>query len=181
MRRPIGAAGLLISMTERQLYSRGGLQRGKLCVSKTPLGCGQVLTGIDKIRNEARRAESGAPPGKTNAQSVLGRSFHISALHLATTMEPNRQAPAMRMKTPIYHRGPPTRNRPSRGYWSQEHPQGPRASRRFAVQGLSSQTRSSGIPSTRSFPTEERCFQRPHIGGDGRESRGDDQPKIPGV
>ena len=35
VRRPIGAAGLLISMTERQLHSQGGIKKGKLGLSKT--------------------------------------------------------------------------------------------------------------------------------------------------
>ena len=32
LRRPVGAAGLLISMTERQLHPSGGVERGKLCL-----------------------------------------------------------------------------------------------------------------------------------------------------
>ena len=44
--RPAGAAGLPISMMERQLHSQGGIEKGKLRLSRTPLGCGQVLTGV---------------------------------------------------------------------------------------------------------------------------------------
>ena len=55
VRRPVGAAGLLISMTERQLHSQGGIEKGKLRLSKTPLGCGQVLTGVATLREEASR------------------------------------------------------------------------------------------------------------------------------
>ena len=55
VRRLVGAARLLISMTERQLHSRGGIKKGKLCLSKTPLGCGQVLTSVAAIRKEASR------------------------------------------------------------------------------------------------------------------------------
>ena len=36
VRRPVGAAGLLISMTERQLHSSGGVKKGKLRLSQTP-------------------------------------------------------------------------------------------------------------------------------------------------
>ena len=54
VRRPIGEAGLLISMTERQLHSQGGLVRGKLYLSRTPIGFGQVLTGMAEIRKKAR-------------------------------------------------------------------------------------------------------------------------------
>ena len=46
VRRPVGAAGLLISMTERQLHSQPSIEKGKLRLSKTPLGCGQVLTRV---------------------------------------------------------------------------------------------------------------------------------------
>ena len=46
VKRPAGAAGLLISMTERQLHSQGGIEKGKLPLSRTPLGCGEVLTGV---------------------------------------------------------------------------------------------------------------------------------------
>ena len=33
VKRPAGAAGLLISMMERQLHSQGGIEKGKLCLS----------------------------------------------------------------------------------------------------------------------------------------------------
>ena len=46
IKRPAGAAGLLILMTERQLHTHGGIEKGKLRLSRTPLGCGQVLTGV---------------------------------------------------------------------------------------------------------------------------------------
>ena len=89
MRLPVGAAGLLISMTERQLHSQGGIEKGKLRLSKTPLGCGQVLTGVAALREEASRgerlsAECRALKGATTAQPVLGRSFHVSAFTRAT-------------------------------------------------------------------------------------------------
>ena len=54
---PVGAAGLLISMTERQLHSQGGIEKGKLRLSHTPLGCGKVLTGVATLREEERKGE----------------------------------------------------------------------------------------------------------------------------
>ena len=36
LRRPVGAAGLLISMMERQLHSSRGVERGKICLLQTP-------------------------------------------------------------------------------------------------------------------------------------------------
>ena len=45
VKKPAGAAGLLISMMERQLHSHGGIERGTLRLSQRPLGCGEVLTG----------------------------------------------------------------------------------------------------------------------------------------
>ena len=53
LRRPIRAAGLLISITERQLHSSGGVEKGKLRLSQTPLGCEQVLTGVETSREKA--------------------------------------------------------------------------------------------------------------------------------
>ena len=72
VKRPVGAAGLLISMTERELHSQGGIEKGKLRLSKTPLGCGQVLTGVAETvkgatRGERLRAEGRAPQGETAA------------------------------------------------------------------------------------------------------------------
>ena len=56
VKRPAGAAGLLILMTERQLHAQGGIEKGKLCLSQKPLGCGQVLTGMAP-RGEKHREE----------------------------------------------------------------------------------------------------------------------------
>ena len=89
VRRLVGAARLLICMTERQLHSQEGIKKGKLLVSKTPLGCGEVITGVAALREEASRgerlsAECRALQGATTAQPVLGRSFHVSAFTRAT-------------------------------------------------------------------------------------------------
>ena len=46
VKRPAGAAGILILMTERQLHAQGGTKKGKLRLSQTTVGCGQVLTGV---------------------------------------------------------------------------------------------------------------------------------------
>ena len=103
VRRPVGAAGLLISMTERQLHSQGGIEKGKLRLSKTPLGCGQVLTGVAKIRREAnkrerQRAECGATQRETDARPVQGRSFHALAFRLVVTKGPHRPETATQKK-----------------------------------------------------------------------------------
>ena len=83
MKRPAGAAGLLISMTERQLYSHGGIEKGKLRLSQMPLGCGQVLTGVapwgDKGKGEEVSAEFRALQGATTTRPTWGRSLHMAA------------------------------------------------------------------------------------------------------
>ena len=55
--RPAGAAGLLISMTERQLHVQGGIEKGKLRLSQTPLRCGQVLTGVAPRGGKSQEGE----------------------------------------------------------------------------------------------------------------------------
>ena len=57
VKRPAGAAGLLISMTEQQLHAQGGIEKGKLRLSQTPLGCGQVLTGVAPRGEKSREGE----------------------------------------------------------------------------------------------------------------------------
>ena len=42
--RPVGPVDLLLSMTESNLHSQGGRAVGKMRLSKTALGCGQVIT-----------------------------------------------------------------------------------------------------------------------------------------
>ena len=84
VKRPAGAAGLLISMTERQLHSQGGIEKGKLRLSRTPLGCGQVLTGVAPQGDESQegeevRAECRALQAATTARPTRGRSFHVLA------------------------------------------------------------------------------------------------------
>ena len=125
MRRPVGAAGLLISMTERHLHSQGGIEKGKIRLSKTPLWCGQVLTSVTAIRKEANRgerlsAECRALQGATAARAVLGKSFHVSAFNFVIIKAPQRQEPPTLMKTLTNHRGSPNRNLPSRGFLKSE-------------------------------------------------------------
>ena len=84
VKRPAGAAGLLISMTERQLHSQGGIEKGKLRLSQTPLGCGQVLTGVAPRGEKGREgeevsAECRALQAATTMRPTRGRSFHVSA------------------------------------------------------------------------------------------------------
>ena len=76
VKRPVGAAGLLISMTERQLHSQGGIEKGKLRLSQTPLGCGQVLTEVAPRGEENRKGEE--------------VSAECRALQAATTPRPTR-------------------------------------------------------------------------------------------
>ena len=71
-------------MTERQLHSQGGIEKGKLRLSQTPLGCGQVLTGVALRGDESRKgeevsAECRALQGAITARPTGGRSFHVSA------------------------------------------------------------------------------------------------------
>ena len=57
LRRLVGAAGILISIMERQLHSSGGVEKGKLRLSQTPLGCGEVLIGVETSREKAGKGE----------------------------------------------------------------------------------------------------------------------------
>ena len=40
LERPVGPVGVLLSMTERNLYGSGGTAVGKMGLCDTPLGCG---------------------------------------------------------------------------------------------------------------------------------------------
>ena len=83
-RRPEGAAGLLISMMERQLHTRGGIEKGMLRLSQTPLGCKQVLKGMaprgekgqegDEVSVECQELQAA-----TTVCLIRGSSFHVSA------------------------------------------------------------------------------------------------------
>ena len=59
--RPVGPVDLLLSMTERNLHSQGGRAVGKMRLSKTALGCGQVITGVlpGQVGKGAREEMSG--------------------------------------------------------------------------------------------------------------------------
>ena len=84
VKRPAGAAGLLISMMERQLHAQGGIEKGKFHLSKTPLGCWQVLTGMaprgeksqegEKVSADCRELQAAA-----TVRPIRGRSFHMPA------------------------------------------------------------------------------------------------------
>ena len=84
VKRPAGAAGLLISMTERQLHSQGGIEKGKLRLSQMPRGCGQVLTGVAPRGEKSREGEEVSVERRelqaaTTVCPIRGRSFHVSA------------------------------------------------------------------------------------------------------
>ena len=70
VKRPAGAAGLLISMTERQLHARGGIEKGWLRLSQTPLGCGQVLTGAVPRGKESQGGEEVSTDYQLHSVSV---------------------------------------------------------------------------------------------------------------
>ena len=72
------------SMMERQLHSHEGIERDKLRLSQTPLGCRQVLTEVMSRGDESRKgeeisAECRALQGATTTRPAWGRSFHVSA------------------------------------------------------------------------------------------------------
>ena len=99
-----GGGGETADRSSRLADLQGGINKGKLCLSKTPLGCGQVLTGVAETgkratRGERPRAEGRAPQGETAARSVQGRSFHVASSHLVVTKEPHRQEPVTVRKT----------------------------------------------------------------------------------
>ena len=79
VRRQAGAAGLLILMMERQLQ----IEKSKLRLSHTPLGCRQILTGVtqwgDKSRKRAEvSAECRALQAATTTHPTWRRSFHVT-------------------------------------------------------------------------------------------------------
>ena len=84
VKRPAGTIGLIISMTERQLHSQGGIEKGKLRLSRTALECGKVLTGVVPRGKESQggeevSAECRALQAATTAHPTRGKSFHVSA------------------------------------------------------------------------------------------------------
>ena len=107
MKQPVGAAGLLISITERHLHSQGGIRKGRLRLSKTLLGCGQVLTGMDK--KEKGGAKGRAPQGGTPARTMQGKSFHVTASNKVITKETHRQETEAAKKTPVTQQRPQPR------------------------------------------------------------------------
>ena len=107
VKRPVGAAGPLISITEKHLHSQGGIRKGRLRLSKTLLGCRQVLTGMDK--KEKGGAKGRAPQGETPAQSMKGKSFHITASNNVITKETHRQETENARKTSVAQQGPKPR------------------------------------------------------------------------
>ena len=56
-------------MTEGQLYAKGGIEKGKLRLSQTPLGCGQVLTGM------APRGKKTSRGGKQRVPRASGHNY----------------------------------------------------------------------------------------------------------
>ena len=83
--RPVGSAGLLVSMTERRLHAEGGRTVDKMQLSDTLLGCGQVLTGVAPRRTgqkggERLPTEYRATQGALADKPPQGRTFGISDL-----------------------------------------------------------------------------------------------------
>ena len=84
VKRPAIAAGLLISMTEQQLHSQVGIEKDKLRLSQTPLGCRQVLTGVASRGERSQEgmevsAECRALQAATTTRPAWGKSFHVEA------------------------------------------------------------------------------------------------------
>ena len=81
-RRAAGPVQILLSMTEQHLHANGGSQKGGLRLSKTPLGCGWVLTGLlpgarsspVSLTSEVRVLQSVVHPPPPNAQV-----FHLTS------------------------------------------------------------------------------------------------------
>ena len=114
MKRPVGAAGLLISITERHLHSQGSTRKGKLRLSKTPIGCGQVLTGVEKTekgvtKGNRLRVEGRAPQEEITARTMQGKSFHVTASNKVITKETHRQETEAAKKTPVTQQRPQPR------------------------------------------------------------------------
>ena len=69
-------------MTEGQLYAKGGIEKGKLRLYRTPFGCRQVLTGraprgknhLEEVSGECQELQAG-----TTVRPTKGRSFYVSA------------------------------------------------------------------------------------------------------
>jgi hypothetical protein len=85
LQRPVGPAGLLLSMTERHLHSVGGRAVGRLRLSPTPLGCGWVVTGMSPkttVSGEASSlsAECRSLQGAAAVRPPQGTTFFISNL-----------------------------------------------------------------------------------------------------
>ena len=89
MLRPVGPVDLLLSMTERNLHSQGGRAVGKMRLSKTALGCGQVITGVlpGQVGKGAREEMSGECRSFQGAVASLppqGQSFFLGGLGKTT-------------------------------------------------------------------------------------------------
>ena len=77
VRRPAGATGIIMLMTEQQLHAQGGIEKGKLRLAQTPLECGKVLKGV-------------APRGEKNREGEEV-SVECREMQAATTTRPIRQ------------------------------------------------------------------------------------------
>ena len=85
LERPVGPVGVLLSMTERNLHGSGGKAVGKMRLCNTPLGCGQVLTGVIPRKKAARgveelSAECRSLQGAMARLPSKGQAFFIGGL-----------------------------------------------------------------------------------------------------
>jgi hypothetical protein len=80
LERPVGMAGVLLSMTEKHLHAGGGRRVGRLALQKTPLGCGEVLTGVGAFGASKWSRLSGECRSLQGAEASLpaqGSVFHV--------------------------------------------------------------------------------------------------------
>ena len=52
IRRPVGEAAILLSMSERHLHGSGREAVGRLRLEHTPFRCGRVVTGLGEAQGE---------------------------------------------------------------------------------------------------------------------------------
>ena len=155
VKRPAIAAGLLISMTKRQLHSQGGIEKDKLRLSQTPLGCRQVLTGVASRGERSQEgmevsAECRALQAATTTRPAWGKSFHVEARRSTQDMTKAREweDPVDQEERGTYHirrKGP--------------HDQKKEEKQRPATRREASTRKSPKEPRTKEIITREGCHK----------------------
>ena len=85
LQRPVGQAGVLLSMSERQLHSGDGKEVGRLRLSQTLLGCGLVITGMTtslkaNTSTSGLSAECRSLQGALAVRPARASAFFVSSL-----------------------------------------------------------------------------------------------------